>query len=58
MGAAYVIFGKTVQPHVLALATLAPVFFYAAVPNPFAGKTALGEPPINASSPEEESFIK
>ncbi|CAK9436799.1 uncharacterized protein LODBEIA_P13210 [Lodderomyces beijingensis] len=55
MGAAYHIMGKTVQPHQLALATLGLVSLLV-LPNPFAAKPK--HPSINASSPEEEKFVK
>ncbi|GBL47796.1 hypothetical protein CAJCM15448_00700 [Candidozyma auris] len=48
MGAAYQILGKSVQPHVLSLATLGLVAFVA-MPKPWA---------INASSKEEEKFVQ
>lgn len=55
MGAAYHIFGKTVQPHQLALATLGSVVLLV-IPKPWTVKPA--HPSINASSPEEEKFVK
>lgn len=56
MGAAYTILGRSVQPHQLALATLGAVVFVAA-PKPW-GPSAPKHPSINASSPEEEKFVK
>lgn len=56
MGAAYTILGKSVQPHILALATLGAVVFVAS-PKPW-GPAKAAHPSINASSPEEEKFIK
>ncbi|KAI5964031.1 ATP19 [Candida theae] len=55
MGAAYHIFGKTVQPHQLAIATLGSVVLLV-IPKPWAVKPT--HPSINASSPEEEKFVK
>ncbi|KAI5961393.1 ATP19 [Candida pseudojiufengensis] len=55
MGAAYTIFGRQVPSHQLAIATLSLVALLV-VPNPFATKPA--HPPIKASSPEEEKFVK
>ncbi|CAB4257219.1 similar to Saccharomyces cerevisiae YOL077W-A ATP19 Subunit k of the mitochondrial F1F0 ATP synthase, which is a large enzyme complex required for ATP synthesis [Maudiozyma barnettii] len=56
MGSAYKIFGRTFQPHQLAIATLATVAVIAA-PNPFAAKKPkVAE--IKAESAEEEAFIK
>ncbi|CAR25291.1 ATP synthase subunit K [Lachancea thermotolerans] len=55
MGAAYNILGKTVQPHQLALGTLAAVSLLV-VPNPFAS-SARKQPEIKASSEDEEKFI-
>ena len=55
MAAAYTILGRTVQPHQLALATIGFVAFVVA-PKPWAKKDA--HPPIKASSPEEEKFVK
>ncbi|KAG7660713.1 ATP19 [[Candida] subhashii] len=57
MGAAYTILGRTVQPHQLAIATLLGVVFIA-VPKPWAPAAPAPTPSINASSPEEEKFIK
>ena len=51
MGAAYHIFGKTVQPHQLALATLGSVVLLV-IPKPWTVK------PAHASSPEEDKFVK
>lgn len=56
MGAAYTILGRSVQPHVLALATLGAVVFVAA-PKPW-GPPKPTHPAIGASSPEEEKFVK
>ncbi|CAI5757194.1 unnamed protein product [Candida verbasci] len=55
MGAAYTIAGKTFQPHQLALATLGTVVLYI-IPKPWNPKPQ--HPSINASSPEEEKFVK
>ncbi|KAI3402454.1 ATP19 [Candida oxycetoniae] len=55
MGAAYQIMGKTVQPHQLALATLGAVVLLV-MPKPWKVKPA--HPSINASSPQEEKFVK
>ncbi|CAN3359390.1 ATP synthase subunit K, mitochondrial [Diutina catenulata] len=56
MGAAYHIMGRAVPPHQLALATLGLVTFIA-MPKPW-GPAAPKHPEINASSKEEEAFIK
>lgn len=56
MGAAYQIFGKTVQPHQLSIATLGLVTLLA-LPKPW-GPTAPKHPAIDASSKEEETFVK
>lgn len=56
MGAAYQIFGKSVQPHVLSLATLGAVAFVA-IPKPW-GPAKPTTPAINASSKEEEKFVQ
>ncbi|CAH2450117.1 hypothetical protein PP7435_CHR3-1075 [Komagataella phaffii CBS 7435] len=56
MGAAYTILGKTFQPHQLALATIGLVTLLA-IPKPGGAKKET-TPQINASSPEEEAFIK
>lgn len=56
MGAAYNIFGRSVQPHVLAMATLGAVVFVA-VPKPW-GPPKPTHPPIDAASPEEDTFVK
>lgn len=56
MGAAYQILGRSVQPHVLALATLGAVVFVA-VPKPW-GPAKPSHPAISASSPEEEKYVK
>lgn len=56
MGAAYQILGKSVQPHVLSLATLGLVTFIA-VPKPW-GPAKPEHPAIEASSKEEEKFIQ
>lgn len=56
MGAAYNILGRSVPPHHLALATLGAVVFGVA-PKPW-GSAAPAHPQINASSPEEEKFVK
>lgn len=56
MGAAYHILGRTVQPHQLAIATLGAVVFFT-LPKPW-GASKPTTPPISASSPEEEKFIK
>lgn len=56
MGAAYTILGRSVQPHVLALATLGAVVAIAA-PKPW-GPPAPVHPPINAASSEEEKYVK
>lgn len=56
MAAAYTILGRSVQPHVLALATLGAVVLIAA-PKPWGpGKPA--HPTINAGSAEEEKYVK
>ncbi|KAI5954636.1 ATP19 [Candida jiufengensis] len=55
MGSAYTIMGRSVPSHQLAIATLCAVGLLV-VPNPFASKPA--HPPIKASSPEEEKFVK
>ncbi len=55
MGAAYIIFGKSVLPHQLALGTLGALVFAIIVPK---GKKETPKyPPLNSSSPEEEKFI-
>lgn len=56
MGAAYQIFGKTFQPHQLALATLGSVVLLV-LPKPW-GPPSPTTSPIKASSPEEEKFIQ
>ncbi|GMM57974.1 F1F0 ATP synthase subunit K [Maudiozyma humilis] len=56
MGSSYQILGRTFQPHQLAIATLSLVAIVAA-PNPFAAKKPRVVD-IQASSPEEEAFIK
>lgn len=56
MGAAYTILGRSVQPHQLSLATLGLVVF-AVIPKPW-GPPAPKHPSLNASSPEEEKYIK
>lgn len=56
MAAAYQILGRSVQPHVLALATLGSVV-YITLPKPW-GPPKPTHPAINASSPEEEKFVK
>ncbi|SCV00625.1 LAME_0G10990g1_1 [Lachancea meyersii CBS 8951] len=55
MGAAYHILGRTVQPHQLALGTIAAVSMLV-VPNPFASSSAK-QVEIKANSKEEEKFI-
>ncbi|SCU85371.1 LANO_0C04082g1_1 [Lachancea nothofagi CBS 11611] len=55
MGAAYHILGRTVQPHQLALGTIAAVAMLA-IPNPFAS-SASKQVEIKAGSKEEEKFI-
>ncbi|EGW32522.1 uncharacterized protein SPAPADRAFT_61584 [Spathaspora passalidarum NRRL Y-27907] len=57
MGAAYTILGRTFQPHQLAIATLGAVVYLVA-PKPWAAKEVSAGPAINASSPEEEKFVK
>ncbi|RLV94766.1 hypothetical protein JA1_001611 [Spathaspora sp. JA1] len=57
MGAAYTLLGKSFQPHQLAIATLGTVAYFIA-PKPWASKEAPAGPAINASSPEEEKFVK
>ena len=56
MGAAYTILGRSVQPNILALATLGSVVFVVA-PKPW-GPAKPVHPPINAASPEEEKFVQ
>jgi F-type H+-transporting ATPase subunit k len=56
MAAAYTILGRSVPSHQLALATLGAVVFLVA-PKPW-GPPAPTSPSINASSPEEEKFVK
>lgn len=56
MAAAYTILGKSVPSHQLALLTLGAVVFVT-IPKPW-GPPAPTHPPINASSAEEEKFIK
>lgn len=56
MGAAYNVFGRSVQPHVLSMATLGAVVFVA-LPKPW-GPAAPAHPAINAASKEEETFVK
>ncbi|EGV64720.1 F1F0 ATP synthase subunit k [Yamadazyma tenuis] len=56
MAAAYTILGKSVPSHQLAIATLGAVAFVC-IPKPWA-PPAPAHPPTNASSAEEEKFIK
>lgn len=56
MSGAYKIFGRTYQAHQLAIATLS-VVALCVMPNPFAAKKPKTVE-LNASSPEEEEFIK
>ncbi|WPK26726.1 hypothetical protein PUMCH_004086 [Australozyma saopauloensis] len=56
MGAAYTILGRSVPPHYLALATIGAVGLVVA-PKPW-GNAKEAHAPINASSPEEEKFVK
>lgn len=56
MGSAYTILGRSVPSHYLAIATLSSVVLLVG-PKPW-GPPAPTHPPINASSPEEEKFIK
>lgn len=56
MGAAYHVFGKTVQPHVLSIATLGLVTLIA-LPKPW-GPAKPDHPSIDASSKEEEKFVQ
>ncbi|ODV78255.1 uncharacterized protein CANTADRAFT_53586 [Suhomyces tanzawaensis NRRL Y-17324] len=56
MGSAYTILGRSVPSHQLAIATLGLVTFVA-VPKPW-GPAAPKHPSINASSAEEEKFVK
>nr|C0HK66.1 RecName: Full=ATP synthase subunit K, mitochondrial [Ogataea angusta] len=53
---AYTLFGKAIPPHHLAIATIGTVVALVA-PKPWSPKVKL-EPKIDASSPEEEKFIK
>ncbi|KAG2735022.1 hypothetical protein G9P44_001236 [Scheffersomyces stipitis] len=56
MGSAYTILGRSVPSHQLALATLGSVVLLI-LPKPW-GPSAPKHPAINASSPEEEKFVK
>lgn len=56
MAAAYSILGRSVPSHQLALATLGAVVFLV-IPKPW-GPPAPKHPSVNASSPEEEKFVK
>ncbi|CUM63327.1 uncharacterized protein PRCAT00000898001 [Priceomyces carsonii] len=56
MTATYQILGRSVGSHQLALATLGAVVFLA-VPKPW-GPPKATTPAINASSPDEEKFVK
>ncbi|KAK9434105.1 hypothetical protein V1505DRAFT_361346 [Lipomyces doorenjongii] len=57
-GAVYHILGRAVKPHQLAIATLGTtaLLVYGSTGGKKSEKAAL--PPINASSPEEEDFVK
>lgn len=56
MGASYNILGRAVAPHFLALGTIGAVVLLV-VPKPW-NATPKKEAKIEASSPEEEKFIK
>ncbi|ODV84473.1 hypothetical protein CANARDRAFT_29022 [[Candida] arabinofermentans NRRL YB-2248] len=56
MAGAYTILGRAVPPHHLAIATIGTVVALVA-PKPWTPKVK-NEPKIDASSPEEEKFIK
>lgn len=56
MGSAYTILGRSIPSHQLAIATLSAVVLLVA-PKPW-GPPAPKHPSINASSPEEEKFVK
>ncbi|KAK6463700.1 hypothetical protein DFJ63DRAFT_341558 [Scheffersomyces coipomensis] len=56
MAAAYTILGRSVPAHQLSIATLGAVAFIVA-PKPW-GSAGPKHPSINASSPEEEKFVK
>ncbi|KAK9455499.1 hypothetical protein V1511DRAFT_497908 [Dipodascopsis uninucleata] len=59
MGAAYQIFGRSVKPHQLSLATLgSAALLVAALSGGKKSEPKSTLPPINASSPEEEDFVK
>ncbi|KAF1361301.1 hypothetical protein EJ07DRAFT_113363 [Lizonia empirigonia] len=58
MVAMYTIAGRQVGSHVLAIATLATTFSLAAFSLSGGEKVDKTQPPINAKSKDEESFVK
>lgn len=56
MGATYKVLGKSVPAYLLAIATISSVVFLV-VPKPW-NKNKAVHPPINASTLEEEAFVK
>jgi len=58
MVATYTIMGRQVGSHVLAMATLGTAFVGGYLSMGGSKKAADNSPPINASSKEEESFVK
>ncbi|KAI9754347.1 MAG: Leukocyte receptor cluster (LRC) member 8 [Chaenotheca gracillima] len=58
MVATYNVFGRQVGSHILAMATLGTTFAVAALSMGGEKKTKEQGPPINATSTDEESFIK
>ncbi|KAF2125224.1 hypothetical protein P153DRAFT_370532 [Dothidotthia symphoricarpi CBS 119687] len=58
MVAMYTVFGRQVGSHVLAIATLSVTFAGAALSMGGSKAEASTQPPINAKTKEEESFVK